>query len=687
MRPRGDQFIFYNIGVPPFHKFVRISRKKHLIVTIGDLGEIDAWNSETGEFIYRTNQIKENGLLVSAEFLDGLDQNLLLVNLHGFAVYDLSTKQALKTGTFRDEFSEIAAGEQLNIPRKAYFDLEHPRIQTAIKERKRERITGIPTVIGFSQNRKYIGLVWSHKIFYLWEFASKIPRAYFSIPSVDIDSIAISDDGNRVAIGLTGELIILFANKGEAFQLIAEKQTKAVHSLQFLKKDSLLVGIHRNSRNPVLNLWAIPDFEVLRRIDLSINEISELYRVSLDRQYLMYMLDEKTLEILDLETMTPKYSELSSNAIKSFDFNDKTKNLVFLSQAGRYSLHKKNIESGENIFSLLARNRLLNVQKSQSVDHLVSMVDIEGKLYQYNYKINQYLSTTYRTDEKPKKAYISPFDDHIISIFEEYDQRIGLRYAEMIYEVMIIEKHTGHEPPVMLTNNDEWTASLAVDPENSWLFTGHQTRRIKISRLSDGNLGRIISNKITGVPAFLFPFQDKLIVGIEEGRINIYHLPSCKYWRGWQVGTGINAMEIDPSERFVALSSERYSISLWRIETGELVWGRTTNIGEVNAITFSKDSEFVFASSSSPVNHLQERNGGSPIRMRCWQTSNGYQLLRFRGELYPIEKIIFEPEELLLITIDLIGNIYCRSFPKHRAEALREIYRKFILQFSGPEKI
>ena len=93
----------------------------------------------------------------------------------------------------------------------------------------------------------------------------------------------------------------------------------------------------------------------------------------------------------------------------------------------------------------------------------------------------------------------------------------------------------------------------------------------------------------------------------------------------------INAIAISPDNKIVVAGDVNNTITLWDINSGEIIYLLKSWYGAINCVTFSPDGQFL-------------ASGGDDTTVKLWDISNGSEVRTLKGHNKSVKSIVFAPE-------------------------------------------
>jgi len=169
--------------------------------------------------------------------------------------------------------------------------------------------------------------------------------------------------------------------------------------------------------------------------------------------------------------------------------------------------------------------------------------------------------------------------------------------------------------------------AMAVTPDFRYLATS-DSEKIKIWRLTDGTLLRILKGHYDGASCLAFSRNGKYLASASKGIVRLWRMSDGTLLRWLPAEYKISSVIFTPDNKYIVSASRK--IKVWRITDGTLVKTFSTS-GSPDSISLSPDGRLLAASYGNTI--------------KIWQTSNGGLIKMLKeGDTKFIFSIDFSPD-------------------------------------------
>jgi WD40 repeat protein len=185
----------------------------------------------------------------------------------------------------------------------------------------------------------------------------------------------------------------------------------------------------------------------------------------------------------------------------------------------------------------------------------------------------------------------------------------------------------------------ETVQSVAVSPDGSMFAAGGSGQTIRLYRVADGQLQRILSGHTDWVTSVAFsPDRSLLASGSWDGTVRLWRVGDGSVVHVLPMGTLPSrktiAITFSPDGTLLAAASRDDDVQVWRVADGSLVHSIPSVGGDV---AFSPDgTQLAF---EQPENHIT-----------LWQLPEGRALQTLEGHKYSISALAFAPDGQTLVS-------------------------------------
>lgn len=215
----------------------------------------------------------------------------------------------------------------------------------------------------------------------------------------------------------------------------------------------------------------------------------------------------------------------------------------------------------------------------------------------------------------------------------------------MTLEVLIAPELRDSEYGALAGRRLRQPSRLALRPSRQTLAAHHRFFRLEQPPLSSLAVQRPLLRQMIAVQSWVnsltfSPNRQVMAIGSWDGAIRLWRLPDYQMFRVISGNIGeINAVDFSPDSQLIAAAGRKHGVRVWRIEDGELLFhlGDEQRHGAFFSVAFQPNGRFVATAGWDPVVYL-------------WDAQNGQPVAELPGHEGLINSVIFSPDSSLLFS-------------------------------------
>lgn len=189
--------------------------------------------------------------------------------------------------------------------------------------------------------------------------------------------------------------------------------------------------------------------------------------------------------------------------------------------------------------------------------------------------------------------------------------------------------------------------TIAFSPDGQVLAAGTKEGKIRLWRLTDGQLQEIITGHIDSVWSIAFsPDGQTLASGSLDQKVRLWDVHTGQPHHILQGHTGaVRSVAFSPDGRALASGSDDYTVRLWDVQTGQQRHVLQEHTGPATSVTFSPDGRILASGSDDCV-------------IRWWDVHTGQCQRILQEHTGPITSVTFSLDGQSLASGDINQTVY-----------------------------